>query len=146
MQPFSGSGLLARLKTVWLQMGDAAPKPIRIMRCRAADTAFLATMEGVNDRNGADLLRGGLLLVERDALPPLPPSEFYACDVEGGAVWLDGEIIGTVKEVIFYPASTVIVVERSRGGTIDVPLLAPFVTAVLPEEHRVMLGSLEGLE
>src|SRR5690554_7185706 len=43
----------------------------------------LVKLEGLDDRDSAQALRGALLQVARDAVHPLPPGEYYVFEIVG---------------------------------------------------------------
>ena len=60
----------------------------------------VARFGGVEDRNAAEALRGLLVTVERDALPPLAEGEYYHADVIGlPCVDASGTPLGSVDAV-----------------------------------------------
>lgn len=83
----------------------------------------IARFAQVPDRNAAEALRGTLLSVPRDSLPPLAEGEYYHADLIGlAAIAEDGEALGTVVAVENYGASDIIEVERPDGKTFMVPM------------------------
>ena len=56
----------------------------------------IAKINGVNDRNVAETLRGVSLYVERDALPQLGDNEYYQADLIGFDVVRGGKKMGVV--------------------------------------------------
>lgn len=93
---------------------------------------LLARIEGVEDRDQAEALRGTRLYVERAALPePEQENEFYHADLIGLAAELrDGTAIGRVRAVYDFGAGDTLELEGTAGGK---PLLVPFTQAVVPE-------------
>lgn len=66
---------------------------------------FVATVEGVTNRNQAEELRGTHLYVERHQLPAPPEEEFYHTDLIGLKVQdLTGQDIGRVRAVFNFGA------------------------------------------
>ena len=64
------------------------------------NSTFVAQIEGVNDRNQAELLRGVELFVKRSDLKNIPKDEFYYIDLVGLDVLnTDREKIGQVLSV-----------------------------------------------
>lgn len=97
--------------------------PARPLTVVAVSAGPILTVEGVDDRDAADALRGARLEVPESRLPaPGAPDEFYVRDLVGCAVLLDGVEVGTVAEVHTRPANDVLEVHRAAGD----PLLLPF--------------------
>jgi 16S rRNA processing protein RimM len=93
----------------------------------------LAKLEGVNDRDQADALRGALVCVRRSQFPELEDGEFYAVDVIGLEVVVtdeDSRVLGTVRDYVQYPTTSVFVVDCAAGGTLEVPVLEQFIEQV----------------
>lgn len=94
----------------------------------------IARFAEVGDRTAAEALRGTLLTVPRDALPPLGEGEYYHADLLGlAAVSTDGDILGDVVAVENFGAGDVIEVRRASGKTFMVPI------AAVPEWDRERL-------
>jgi len=91
---------------------------------------LIARIEGVEDRNAAEALRGTELYVERDRLPPIErANEDYEVDLVGlTAVDANGNTLGTVVRIANYGAGPVLEVRRPDGAE----LLLPFTDAVVP--------------
>lgn len=86
-----------------------------------------------SDRSAAEKLRGTLLTVARDALPPLGEGEYYHADIIGlAAVTEAGEVLGTVIAIDNFGAGDVLEIERpgqdgKRGKRFMVPMRAQAV-------------------
>ena len=74
-------------------------------------------------RNDAEALRGTLLSVPREDLPPLGEGEYYHADLLGlHAVSDAGEALGEVIAVQNYGAGDVIEIKRENGKMFMVPM------------------------
>ncbi|MXO71529.1 ribosome maturation factor RimM [Alteraurantiacibacter buctensis] len=88
----------------------------------------IARFAEVPDRNAAEKLRGTLLTVPRDALPPLGEGEYYHADLLGlSAITEAGEPLGTVIAIDNFGAGDVLEIERPgvdgrRGKRFMVPM------------------------
>lgn len=67
----------ALVRTVSVAAVNAVPGKPGLLRVQ---------LEEIDDRNGADALRGCEVRVDRDALPPLSDDEFYLADLIGARV------------------------------------------------------------
>lgn len=107
---------------------------------------LLVAFEAVTDREGAARLRGTLLTVGTDSLPPTgDPDEFHDHQLEGlAAVLPDGARLGTIREVVHAPAHDLLLLDTGHGED-----LVPFVRAIVPEVDlatgRVVIDPPEGL-
>jgi len=83
----------------------------------------IARFAEVSDRTAAEKLRGTVLTVVRDALPPLEDGEFYLSDLLDLTVVTDaGEEIGRVCAVENFGATDIVEIEKADGGKFMVPL------------------------
>jgi 16S rRNA processing protein RimM len=99
----------------------------------------IARFAEVTDRNAAEAMRGTLLTVPRETLPPLGEGEYYHADLIGlAALSSAGDALGRVVAVENFGAGDVIEVERSSedgrpGKRFMVPMSA------VPEWDRVRM-------
>jgi 16S rRNA processing protein RimM len=82
----------------------------------------IARFAEIGDRNAAEALRGSLVTVPREALPPLEEGEYYHADLvglpcEGPA----GEPLGTVSAVENFGAGDILEIEKSDGRRAMLP-------------------------
>ncbi|MES2137238.1 MAG: ribosome maturation factor RimM [Pseudomonadota bacterium] len=97
----------------------------RLLSARNAGKAAVARFEGVADRAGAEALRGSLVEVDRDALPPLAQGEYYHVDLIGlPAVDQQGNAIGAVVAVENFGAGDLLEIEREGGKRALIPFTA----------------------
>ena len=143
------SGLLLELDEVLVRFVAGERKgeehEVSIDGARETNDAILIKLHAVDDRNGADELRGAQLCVKRRDFPALEDGEFYACDIVGARVMAGDEEIGLVKELMTYPSVDVLLIEGQRGRW-EVPVVEAYVASVDVEAGLVRLATLEGLE
>lgn len=97
----------------------------------------IARFEGVSDRSAAEALRGELVEIDRDQLPPLEEGEYYHADLVGlPCVDEDGRTLGTVVAVENFGAGDLLEVERSDGKRSLIPFHDPIARL---EEAKVIL-------
>jgi 16S rRNA processing protein RimM len=103
-----------------------------IASLRPAKDHLVARIEGVGDRNAAELLRNTDLYVPRDRLPDIDEEDtWYYSDLMGlAAVGPEGEPLGTVLAMHNFGAGDIVEIQPVDGGK---TLLLPFVEAVVPE-------------
>ena len=109
-----------------------------IVRRAGTEQRPIVRLEGVDDREGAEALRGAELSVERDAAPELEPGEWWAHELEGCAV-LDGErLLGTVLRMLELPSCEALEVRPAGGGEpLLVPLVSDAIRSVEPAARRI---------
>ncbi|MGE5546862.1 MAG: ribosome maturation factor RimM [Solirubrobacterales bacterium] len=93
----------------------------------------IAKLDGVNDRDAAEALRGTKFFVPRERLPATDEAEdeFLYSDLVGlRAEAADGSVIGTVRGVADFGAGEVLDVARSEGGSFMVPFTREAVPVV----------------
>ena len=116
-----GVDSLARHKDVMI--GD---QTFALTSVRAGGQGAIARLAGVATREAAEALRGRLLTVPRDALPPLGEGEFYYADLIGlPCIDADGALLGRVLNVENFGAGDLLEIGRDAGGTALVPFRAP---------------------
>ena len=82
--------LFARGATLFLRLGDAAPRPYTIHAARPHQGRMLVHLAGVDDRDAAEALRAAEVSVDRAALPDADEGEVYLHDILGAEVLLPG--------------------------------------------------------
>jgi 16S rRNA processing protein RimM len=86
----------------------------------------IARFEGINDRSAAEALRGQLVEIEREALPPLEEGEYYHADLVGlPCVDENGSPLGAVVAVENFGAGDLLEVERPNGQRALIPFREP---------------------
>jgi 16S rRNA processing protein RimM len=117
----------------WLGHDGDAPQMwrcLRLTRCRARSGSLIAVLDGIDDRNAAESLRGMLVGAPREALPAPEDGEYYWSDLVGlEVVNAREEALGRVAGLIETGANDVLVVEGKEGRE----RLLPFIEAVVRE-------------
>lgn len=90
---------------------------------------WLARLDGVEDRNAAETLRGIELYAERSQMPAPDPEEFYHADLIGlAAVTADGQSVGSVRAMHDFGAGDIVEITCPVGPT----LMLPFTLEAVP--------------
>ncbi|WP_205862131.1 ribosome maturation factor RimM [Planosporangium thailandense] len=129
------------------RVAPQVPPTLTVETVRPHQGRLLIVFDSVYDRDIAENLRGVLLCVDSETLPPSEdPDEFSDFELVGlAAVTREGEPLGEVIRVDHAPASDLLVLRRPDGRS----ALVPFVKAIVPEVDvaggRVVLTPPEGL-
>jgi 16S rRNA processing protein RimM len=98
--------------------------------------AVSAKLQGVDDRNAAELLQGFDVAVTREELGEAKEGEFYWVDLVGlDVVNLQGEALGQVDELLRAGGSDVLVVRGERERLI--PFIVDYVKSVDRKAGRI---------
>jgi len=118
---------------------------LEIEGIRPHGTLLLFKFKGVDDRDAARELVGGLLEIPLEELVPLPPGEYYWYQLLGLKVYTEeGEYLGELQEIMETGGHDVYVV-RKEGEEILLPAIKEVVKAVVLEEGCMVVHLLEGL-
>jgi 16S rRNA processing protein RimM len=117
---------------------EVGGRPAVIVERRGTAERPILRLDLASDRDGAEALRGCELSVPSASLPATDRDEFFHVDLIGCAVRSGGRELGTVHNVLAYPANDVLEVRRGDGSE---PLLIPFaedVVTVVDVAERVV--------
>jgi 16S rRNA processing protein RimM len=145
-----GPGQLLNAECVYLgndeARGDLA-KPHAVERTgtgRAGEVRL--ALEGVEDRNAAESLKGQAVFGLLAELPELGDDEFYWHELVGfDVVSEEGEPIGRVRELWETGAHDVLVVDDAEGRQILLPTAREIMTGVDRAARRIEIRVLPGL-
>lgn len=106
---------------------------------------FILQIEGIATRTEAEKLVNAYVEVEEEHLAPLGRNEFFLFQIIGSTVFtVDGQSVGTVKDVWKFPAHDLWVVKGERGEVL-VPAVGSIVEKVDLEEKKIVIRPPAGL-
>lgn len=110
---------------------ETGTRTFKLKSARATPKGVVARLQGVDDRNGAEALRGIALYIERDRLPEAAEDEFYHADLVGlTAVDGDGKPVGEIVAVQNYGAGDLLEIRLAGSSKTE---LVPFTDAAVPQ-------------
>lgn len=116
----------------------------RIQEGKRKDHVVLL-LEGVEDRTAAEALKKNLVYADEADLP-LAEDEVFLHDLIGLPVeTVEGEAVGTLKDVLQLPAHDLYVVARPGRPDALIPVVPAFVEAADPELGCIRIRPIEGL-
>jgi 16S rRNA processing protein RimM len=125
--------------------GSEETEPHQIESLRRMDRQILIKLRGVDDRNAAESLKGRFLGIPQDQRKPLPDDSFYPDQLIGlSAETEKGIRIGTVKDVLAYPAQNLLAVDCD-GREVLIPMVKEIIKKVDLTSGKVVIDSIEGL-
>lgn len=91
----------------------------------------VAWAQGIDDRNGAEALRGARVFVSRASFPSTTEGEYYWVDLMGlDVVNREGVALGRVRDLLSTGPQTVLVIEFLQDGKPQERMI-PFVSAFI---------------
>ena len=100
----------------------AGERTLTLKSVKPGSAGAIARFAEIGDRSAAEALRGTLLTVSRDRLPPLADGEYYHADLVGlTCVDPDGAALGQVVAVENFGAGDLLEIERPDGKRTLIP-------------------------
>jgi 16S rRNA processing protein RimM len=131
----------------YLQPSEKGPQAfrgtvlLRVRETKEHSDSVVARADGVEDRNGAEALRGARVFIPRSAFPTAGDDEFYWVDLIGLAVVnREGVALGEVRELMATGPQTVLVVAYEEAGKPQermIPFVSAYVDGVDLRERRI---------
>lgn len=130
-----------------LRTDPAAAGPLTVAAGRVHSGRLLLAFEGHDDRSAAERLRGVLLVADVDPDErPEDPEEYFDRQLEGLAVrTVDGQVVGTLHDVLHLPGQDVLAVRRPDGSEVLVPFVHEIVPTVDLDAGHVLVDAPPGL-
>ncbi|MBN1891470.1 MAG: 16S rRNA processing protein RimM [Clostridiales bacterium] len=135
------------LKEAMLLSDDEKPvNGVRFVSSRIIGKNIACTLEGINDRDAAQLLSGHYLSVERSEAVELPENRYFISDLIGCTV-CDDEIgiLGLLTEVLQQTGADVFVIAREKKKDLLIPFLKAVVYRVDIENKEIRVRLPDGL-
>jgi len=123
--------------SAWILEHGGREHRIEVEAGHLAGKGVVAKLRGIDDRDEARQWVGADIHVERGALPPCEPGEYYWVDLEGLEVRnTRGELLGEVDHLMATGANDVIVL---RGGDRLIPFVKGSVVRRVDVEAGVIV-------
>lgn len=105
------------------QQGEHAAK---VLQAKVHGNMIIAQLEGVDDRDAAQLLAKTEVAVPKACLPSLAQDEFYWHELQGLQVYVENKLIGVVAYLLETGSNDVLVVQSCEGSIDDTERLLPY--------------------
>ncbi|MDH6129185.1 ribosome maturation factor RimM [Kitasatospora sp. GP82] len=125
----------------------ASAGPLTVESGKVHSGRLLLRFAGVKDRNGAEALRGTILIAEVDPdESPEEEDEYYDHQLIGlDVVLLDGTPVGELTEIIHLPYQDLLTVKKADGTEVLVPFVERIVPTIDLENQRAVIDPPPGL-
>lgn len=121
-------------------------KSVGISGVRYMKGKVILRLEGVEDRNAAEALRGKYLWLRREDMWELPEDTYLVKDLlEMRVIDEKGNAIGRLKEVVLGSAQDLYQIETDQGKTFLIPAVGEFIREVNLSEKTMTVHLVEGL-
>lgn len=126
------------LKNVYVKQGEAY-RSLSVNAARVQNNDVFLKLDGVNDRNQAEEMRGLELWIDREHAAPLDEEQVYIADILGACAYdTKGCPIGRLTDVITTNPTPVLVFD-TQNGTMMMPMLKQVVLEIDIENEKIML-------
>ena len=134
-----------KLKQVFLGANETGAVEVDVASIHIQPRGVRLKLAHVSDRNAAEAIIGDLLFVkEKDAIR-LPKGSFFVHDIIGLTVVDEsGNSIGTVNDVLKYPANDIYVID-CNGREVMVPAVKEFIKKIDPETKTMRVKLIDGM-
>ncbi|MCE1254430.1 MAG: ribosome maturation factor RimM [Anaerolineae bacterium] len=111
---------------------------LKLAGARGHDQALLLTFEGFDSPESIGRLRNQIVYVSAKNLPELPEGRYYIHQIINMTVKdEDGQILGTVADVLQTGANDVYVVKTPQGGELLLPVIESVIVEIDPEKKEI---------
>ena len=134
-----------KLKQVILDTGKET-MPLEIQSVKFFKQFVILKFKGIDNINDIEKYKRCSLYVTREHAVPLEEDEYFIADMIGMEVCTeDGNIFGTLKDVIETGANDVYVIESAEHGEVLVPAIKECIRSVDIEKGQMMIHLMDGL-
>lgn len=129
-----------------LRTDEDPPRELEVTAAAPHRDGWLVRFSGIDDRDGAETLRGVTLTIAREERRPLAEDEWWPDELEGCRVeTAEGDELGVIVGVVHGAAQDRLVVETRHGDRVELPLVDELVPVVDVEARRIVAAPPEGL-
>lgn len=134
-----------KMKSVLVQGRNGSTTSYPIEEVKYVKNTVLLKLKGIEDMNGAQLLKDNLLVVERKDAVKLPKDTYYIFDLIGCHVYEQEECLGVVTDVMETGSNDVYVVKDENEKELLIPALGWVVLSVDIEQKKIQVQLPKGL-
>ena len=144
LQVFSDTPEIVNDKVLYTD--ETSSKSLKIRLKNPIGHGWIASVDGVNERNGAEALRHTELWMDRENLEAAKDGEYFIADLVGlTAVDASGKTVGTVKAVEDFGATPLLDIKPSKGASFYLPFTDECVPSIDFAGKKITVSIPEGL-
>ena len=133
------------LEYIFLDTGREKKK-LTIQSVKFFKQFVILKFKGINNINDIEKYKRCALLVDRENAVELEEDEYFIADMIGMEVLTeDGEIFGTLKDVIETGANDVYIINSKKHGEVLVPAIKECILDVNVKEDKMLVHLMDGL-
>lgn len=134
-----------RLETIYIK-NKKGNKEYKIQEVKYHKQMVMLKLEGIENPEEAEKLRGSYLLIDRDKEEPLEEGIYYIVDLLGLEVFSDeGELLGKVDDIFNTGSNDIYVVKDELGKQILLPGTSEVIKDVDLEQGKITVHLIPGL-
>ncbi len=134
-----------RLETIYIK-NKKGNKEYKIQEVKYHKQMVMLKLEGIENPEEAENLRGSYLLIDRDKEEPLEEGTYYIVDLLGLEVFSDeGELLGKVDDIFNTGSNDIYVVKDEFGKQILLPGISEVIKDVDLEQGKITVHLIPGL-
>ena len=138
--------IFGKVASLYLQDGQKPPAPFTVRSWREHKGLVLLQVQGVDDRNRAEELRGMTVLIREEDLPELDEGEQYLYKMMGCRVVLeDGTEVGVLEHFFENGEQEVWAIVNEQKQEILLPAVPEFVLDIDLDTKIITIAPPEGL-
>lgn len=131
---------------IWLLQGQGNLRPFEVENVRLHKGYPLLALEGIDDRDKAESLRGARIFVPRSSLPPPEEDEAWLEDLVGADVLLeDGKRVGRLDHIEYPAGQEIWAIRDDEGREILFPARPEFISSIDAKAGEVRIAPPPGL-
>lgn len=108
---------------------------------RVTPAGVFVKLDGIEDRNAAELLRGKEIYVSREDAVALPDGRYFIADIIGCRLIKSGKPFATVKDVLQYSSTDIYEAAMDKGGRVAFPALKQVIEKIDVEEGVIEVNA-----
>lgn len=127
-------------------LGKDLETTYNVERVRYKGNMVIMKIKNIDTVEAAEKLKNKFMFVSREESRELEEGEYFIADMIGINVFtVDGEEVGTLKEVLQYAANDVYVIKGKEDKEILIPAIMKFVPTIDMEERKMIIDPIKGM-